>query len=119
MHLAQIDRLTATVPPAIDEPQRARLRAYKDTARRCELRIKALRREIERELQVASADGGPEPSEASDYNAVLILACELHTLEQVQPRVDAWLKEWVAALIVQHSPPTYTGAESYGDAGPL
>lgn len=119
MHLRQIDRLTATVPPAIEERQRARLRAYKDTARRCELRIQALRREIERELQVASADGGPEPSEASDYNAVLILACELHTLEQVQPRVDAWLKEFVTALLVEHTPQTYAQADSYGDAGPV
>lgn len=39
-------------------------------------------------------------------------------LEQVQPRVDGWLKQYVAALVSQHTS-EHTEAEVYGDGGPM
>jgi hypothetical protein len=119
MHRIQIDRLTATVPPAIDPPQRTRLQTYVETARRCELRIQRLRKELDQALQDADAGVAPADGDPSEPNAILRLACELDTLERVQARVDGWLKEYVAALVSQHTAEAYSEAEVYGDGGPV
>jgi hypothetical protein len=102
MKQVQIERLVATVPSTIDARQRRRLDAYASTARRCEARIQRLRGELERALR-ASEDAlalGP----GSEPNSVLIVACELDTLERVQPRIDAWLQAYVGALVDERTP---------------
>ena len=107
----QIDQLVATVPATINPGQRQRLDAYVDTVRRCEARIQWLRAELPRVFD----DGGDATSGAGDVavvaelNTALSVACELDTLERVQPRVDGWLKQYVAML--QHTP----ALEAYGD----
>ncbi len=106
MRQTQIERLVATVPPTIDPNQRRRLGAYTNTARRCEARIQRLRGELEHALRasedaLALGDGG------SELNSVLIVACELDTLERVQPRIDAWLQAYVAALVDERRPETF------------
>ncbi len=111
MKQSQIERLVATVPARIDVRQRRRLDAYTSTARRCEARIQRLRGELERALRASEdalvlGEGGSEP------NSVLVVACELDTLERVQPRVDAWLQAYVAALVDERSP------ESFGEGPP-
>jgi hypothetical protein len=103
MKQAQIERLVATVPSTVDDRQRRRLDAYASTARRCEARIQRLRGELERALRasedaLALGPGGSEP------NSVLIVACELDTLERVQPRIDAWLQAYAAALVDERTP---------------
>jgi hypothetical protein len=112
MNPSHIQRLAATVPTTIDARQRARLRGYAETASRCEARIRRLRAELER-----SIDTGGEPSatadEAAEPNATLALACELDTLERLQPRVDAWFTDYVAALVAAQS------VETYGDGAPM
>jgi hypothetical protein len=116
MHLLQIDRLTSTVPAGADPRQRRRLNAYRETARRCERRIQFLREEVERALTEQEESASPEGGETPEPNRVLTLVCELHTLEQVQPRVDGWLKDQVSALVSQEAPPGFADAEVYGDA---
>jgi hypothetical protein len=105
MKQTQIDRLVATVPSTIDARQRRRLEAYRSTARRCEARIQRLRGELERALR-ASEDALPL-GEGTEPNSVLIVACELDTLERVQPRIDSWLQAYVAALINERTPETF------------
>jgi hypothetical protein len=102
-----IDQLVATVPATINPGQRQRLDAYVDTVRRCEARIQALREELHRAFE--AADGLTEAA-ATEPNRALTVACELDTLERVQPRVDAWLKQYVATLISRST------VETYGDA---
>ena len=119
MHQVQIDRLVSQVPPEISDVERRRLHAYQETARRCEQRIQRLREELERALQATvgrSAHGRPG---AKEHNAVLDVAVELDGLERVQPRVDGWLEEHVAALSSERVPHGYGDAESYGDDGPM
>jgi hypothetical protein len=115
VHKIQIDRLIATVPDEIDERQRSRLHAYEETARTCELRIQRLRADLERTVRDADGADDARDTDPTEPNAVLLIACELDTLEQVQPRVDGWLKEYVNRL-VQHTTQPYSAAESYGDA---
>jgi hypothetical protein len=111
MNVNQIKRLAATVPETIDDRQRTRLHGYAETASRCEARIQRLRSELDRSLE--TTDRGLETvAEAAECNAVLTLACELDTLERVQPRVDAWFVDYVAALVAAHQP------ETYGDGAP-
>jgi hypothetical protein len=119
MQQVQINRLTATVPAAIDAGQRARLRAYVDTVRRCERRIQLLRSELEQALQSAAAAPGDEGDPPPEPNAVLQIAAELDGLERLQPRVDGWLKEYVAALVNQQTAEGYSDAETYGDGAPM
>jgi hypothetical protein len=106
----QVDQLDATVPSTINPGQRQRLDAYVDTVRRCEARIQSLRGELHHVFEagngvtaLAGADATTGPNRALD------VACELDTLERVQPRVDAWLKQYVATLISR------TTVETYGD----
>ena len=119
MHLVQINRLAATVPATLDARQRGRLHAYVESARLCERRIQQLRQEIEAALKemegTASGEDGAGESKAS---AVLDVACRLEALEAVQPRIDGWLREYVAALVAQATPEMSSEAEAYGDAGP-
>ena len=120
MHLVQINRLAATVPTALDARQRGRLHAYVESARLCERRIQELRDQLEDALKetegTVGGEDGPAESKAS---AVLDLACRLEALEGVQPRVDGWLKQYVAALVAQATPEMSSEAEAYGDAGPM
>ena len=113
MKLTSIDRLAATVPATIDGRQRARLHGYAETASRCEARIQWLREELERALQATEGLIGTAIGAAAEPNAVLTLACELDTLERVQPRVDAWFTDYVAALVAAHT------SETYGDGAPM
>lgn len=106
MKHTQIDRLVATVPSTIDAPQRRRLHAYSSTARRCEAQIQRLRGELEGAV-IASGDTLGLGDEGTGPNAVLIVACELDTLERVQPRIDAWLQAYVAALVDERRPETF------------
>jgi hypothetical protein len=113
MNLTHAQRLVATVPPTIDERQRARLTGYVDTVVRCEARIRWLREEVENTLLATDASitkvlGGV----VAEPNTALTLACELDTLERLQPRVDAWLTDYTAALVAAHS------SETYGDGAP-
>jgi hypothetical protein len=113
MNVTQVQRLVTTVPPTIDDRQRARLVGYADTAVRCEERIRWLRQELENTLR--ANDGSIEKvldGVAAEPNTALSLACELDTLERLQPRVDAWFTDYVAALVAAHS------AETYGDGAP-
>jgi anti-sigma factor RsiW len=112
VQMSQIDRLTATVPGTVPEKQKGRLRAYMDTARTCEKRIQELRRELDEALKAAE-EGGSESAER-----VLALVCELQALEKAQTRVDGWLKQYVAALISEHTPVRFSEAQTYGDGGP-
>jgi hypothetical protein len=114
MNLTQIQRLMSTVPPTIDDRQRARLTGYADTAVRCEARIRWLREEVENAM--LASDGSASEifdGAASEPSTALTLACELDALERLQPRVDAWLTDYVGALIVAHS-----SAAAYGDGAP-
>ena len=111
--MSQIDRLTATVPQAVDDRQRGRLQAYTCTARRCEKRTQELRRQVEAALEAAQGD------ETVHADRVLELVCELQALEKAQTRVDGWLKQYVAALISEHTAERYTEAPTYGDGGPM
>jgi hypothetical protein len=114
MHRRQIDRLMATVPSDIDDRQRNRLRAYEQTVRACEARIQRLRADLERTVREAD-DDDDMAGEETEANAVLRITSELVTLEQVQPRVDGWLTEYVDRL-VHLDTQTYSAVESYGDA---
>jgi hypothetical protein len=114
VHRRQIDRLISTVPEDIDERQRNRLRAYEQTARSCELRIQRLRADLERTIREAD-DENDMAGDETEAGAVLRIASELVTLEQVQPRVDGWLREYVDRL-VHHDTTPYSAVESYGDA---
>jgi hypothetical protein len=113
MNVQQIRRLAATVPDTIDARQRARLHGYAETASRCEARIKRLRDELERSLQTTEGPMDPTNGTAAEPNATLTLACELDALERVQPRVDAWFTDYVAALVAAHT------VETYGDGTPM
>jgi hypothetical protein len=113
VNLNQIKRLAATVPAGIDARQRARLIGYVDTASRCEARIRWLRDEIERSLQVSNGALETAGNPATECNTTLTLACELDALERLQPRVDAWFTDYVAALVAAHSD------ETYGDGAPM
>ena len=106
MNLSQIDRLVATVRPTIDQRQRLRLHAYVETARRCEARIQELRDELERTFQAGDGSTGTA-------DAALATACQLDALERLQPRVDSWLADYVAALVSIPEP------EIYGDGAPI
>ena len=116
MNLNHIDRLAATVPATINPRQRTRLNRYAETASRCEARIQRLREELERTMQVADGSFGSALQAPAEPNAALTLACELDTLERLQPRVDAWFTDYVAALVAAHSAGTYQDA-GYGDGG--
>ena len=120
MHLVQIDRLRVSVPTALDTRHRSRLDTYVRTAQQCERRIQQLRRELEQALKGGeggrASNGGDEPAQPVD---VLAIVSELHTLEGVQPRVDGWLKQYVASLANQHTADGYSDAEVYGDGGPM
>src|SRR3954447_9236333 len=108
MNLNHIERMAATVPDGIDARQRARLYGYAETASRCEARIQRLRKDLELALQSTDAPTGTLGAAAtSEPNAALILACELDTLERLQPRVDAWFIEYVAAIVAAQTPETY------------
>ena len=98
MDLKQIDRLVGTVPEGIEARSRRRLDGYAAVARRCEVRITALRSELERALRGAGdvAHDGGDLDAPSD--AALALLMELDSLERVQPRIDAWLRVSVGAL---------------------
>jgi hypothetical protein len=106
MNLTHVQRLVATVPATIDQRQRARLTGYAETATRCEARIRWLRDQLESTLQAA---GGPttDGGAVTEPNPALTLACELESLERLQPRIDAWLTDYVAALIAAHTTETY------------
>jgi hypothetical protein len=110
--MSQIDRLTATVPATVDERQQGRLQAYTCTARRCEKRTQELRRQVERALDA------PQGDETAHADRVLELVCELQALEKAQTQVDNWLKQYVAALIAEHTAERFTEAQTYGDGGP-
>jgi hypothetical protein len=107
----QVDQLVGTVPATINPGQRQRLDAYADTVHRCEARIQSLRGELQDAFEAgngvtALAGAGAE----TEPNRALNVACELDTLERVQPRVDAWLKQYVDSLISR------TTVDTYGDA---
>ena len=121
MHLVQIDRLRVSVPTALDTRHRSRLDTYVETAQQCERRIQQLRRELEQALKGVGrqANGSPEGAVAAEPVDVLAIVSELHTLEGVQPRVDGWLKQYVASLANQHTADGYSDAEVYGDGGPM
>jgi hypothetical protein len=113
MNARQVDELVATVPATVDTARRRRLRAYEQTVRRCEARIQALREELQRAFEpVEETTGTADAVLAAGPDRALAAACELDMLERVQPRVDAWLTEYVAALVPQ---PTL---EAYGDGTP-
>jgi hypothetical protein len=113
MNLSQIERLAATVPATIEARQRARLRGYAETASRCEARIQRLRGELERSIDATEESPATTAGEAAEPNATLALACELDTLERLQPRVDAWFTDYVTTLVAAHS------VETYGDGAPM
>ena len=97
MNRAQIDRLLSRLPADFDARHRRRVDAYAATARRCEIRIGALRSEIQRALdEVPGVPAGADEDAAAD--AVLRLACELDALERVQSRIDAWVRVAVGAV---------------------
>jgi hypothetical protein len=98
VNLKQIDRLVGTVPEGIEEKSRRRLDGYAAVARRCEVRITALRSDLERALRGAGdvAHAGGDVDAASDEALALLI--ELDALERVQPRIDAWLRVGVGAL---------------------
>jgi type II secretory pathway pseudopilin PulG len=112
--LSQINRLVSTAPVTLEHRQRARLQALQETASRCELRIRWLREQLEQALHtpdaggVASGDNNPTAP-----NTALTLASELDALERLQPRVDAWLVEYVASLAAAHE------QVDYGDGQPV
>ena len=109
MNPARIDRLLAGVPADADSRHRRRVDGYAAVARRCEVRIGALRAELERVLR--ALDAGPAPGAGGDAAAdeALRLACELDALERVQPRVDSWLHVAVAGLS------DHPGPEPFGE----
>jgi hypothetical protein len=107
MNVTHIKRLVATVPPTIDQRQQARLTGYADTAVRCDARIRWLREELENTLATDGSITEVFDGMASEPNTALTMACELDTLERVQPRIDAWLTDYVAALVAAHSTETY------------
>jgi hypothetical protein len=107
----QVDQLVGTVPATINPGQRQRLDAYVDTVHRCEARIQSLRGELQDAFEAGNGVGAlAGAGAATEPNRALEVACELDTLERVQPRVDAWLKQYVASLISR------TTVETYGDA---
>jgi hypothetical protein len=111
--LSQINRLVTTAPATLEERQRARLQALQETASRCELRIRWLRDQLEQTLHadassVSAPDGNP-----TEPNTALTIASELDALERLQPRVDAWLVEYVASLAAAHD------TIDYGDGQPV
>lgn len=95
MKLKRIEALVGTVPATIDDRQRERLAAYAQISQRCQARILELRRDVERALETA----------VTEPDAALILVRELDDLERIQPRVDAWLRAYVAALVEERMPP--------------
>jgi hypothetical protein len=105
----QVDQLVGTVPATINPGQRQRLDAYVDTVHRCEARIQSLRGELHHAFESGNGVAAPAGA-ATEPNRALEVACELDTLEQVQPRVDAWLKQYVDSLVAKGS------VETYGDA---
>jgi len=113
MNLSHIQRLAATVPATIDARQRARLRGYAETASRCEARIQRLREELERSIDATEDSPAITAEVAAEPNESLAMACELDTLERLQPRVDAWFTDYVGALVAAHS------TETYGDGAPM
>jgi hypothetical protein len=64
---------------------------------RCEPRIHELRTEVERAVDTA----------APDADAALDLARGMDDLERVQPRIDARLRAYVAALVDERTPETF------------
>jgi hypothetical protein len=112
--LSQINRLVSTAPPMLEDRQRARLEALQQTASRCELRIRWLRDQLEEALHAPDTSGllsrNDNPTEP---NTALTIASELDALERLQPRVDAWLVEYVASLAAAHD------TVDYGDGQPV
>jgi hypothetical protein len=101
MNPAQIDRLLAGLPAAVELRHRRRINGYATTARRCEERITTRRIELERALR--SVDEAREATGAVEAaDDALRLAIELDALERVQPRIDSWLR--VAAGAVSDDP---------------
>jgi hypothetical protein len=113
MNVNHIRQLAATVPATIDARQRARLLGYADTASRCDARIQRLRTELERSLQPTDGPIETAVEAPTECNATLTVACELDALERLQPRLDAWFTDYVAALVAAHT------AETYGDGAPI
>ena len=98
MNAAQIDRLLAGIPEAVDDRHRHRINGYAATARRCDEHIAARRTELERALRsvdeaASAAGGGVEPADEA-----IRLTLELDALERVQPRIDSWLRVAVGAV---------------------
>jgi hypothetical protein len=112
--LSQINRLVSTAPTTLEDRQRARLQALQETASRCELRIRWLRDQLEQTLHSPDAGGVLSPDDTPTApNAALTTASELDALERLQPRVDAWLVEYVASLAAAHD------TIGYGDGQPV
>lgn len=97
MNDAQIDRLLTSVPDSTEARQLRRVRGYATTARRIDTRIAGLRVELERALRKvdeAVVAGGADTA----ADEALELACELDSLERIQPRVDSWLRVSVGSV---------------------
>jgi anti-sigma factor RsiW len=107
-----IDQLLATVPSTISAEQRRRLDAYVETVRRCDARIQRLRAELPSAFAIghgaAAAVERDGDGMAAPDKAIAVFS-ELDTLERVQPRVDDWLKQYVATLT------TRPYLDAYGD----
>jgi hypothetical protein len=103
MKLHHIDRLVGTVPTTIDQRQRDRLHGYAEMASRCEARIQRLRADLEQSLQNSHGSIGTAAQAFTEPNTALSIATELDALERVQPRVDAWFTDYVAALVAAHT----------------
>jgi hypothetical protein len=97
MNPAQIDRLLAGIPAAVDESQRRRIHGYAATARRCDERITARRTELERALRIVD-EAAASGSAVEPADEAIRLALELDALERVQPRIDSWLRVTVGAV---------------------
>jgi hypothetical protein len=87
MNPAQIDRLLAGMPAAVDERHARRVNGYATTARRIDERISALRVELERALRAVDQAGSEESADTA-----IALTRELDALERIQPRIDSWLR---------------------------
>jgi tRNA G37 N-methylase TrmD len=98
LNSSQIDRLLSSVPATTEARHVKQVHGYAVTARRIDARITALRTELQRALRTVDdtvADGGDGVAPADE---ALRLACELDSLERVQPRVDSWLRVAVGAV---------------------
>jgi hypothetical protein len=109
MNRVQIDRLLARVPANLDPGRRRRVDGYALTSRRCHEQLGALRSDLDRAMLAVDeqAAAGAGANAAADH--ALRLACEIETLERVQPRVDARLRAAVAELS------DHPGPEPFGE----